>query len=98
MRSRLLTGLFYLQHAFGITDEQVVAGWVENPYWQVFTGEIHLQATPSIDPFSPSHRDKWLGEKGIDELLAQSIEAAKKVRVVTKKPMASWCAAGTKDR
>lgn len=83
LRSRLITGLRYLQHAFGLSDDQVVAGWVENPYWQVFTGEIHLQTAPPIDPSSLSRGRKRLGEAGIEELLAQSIEAAKKARVVT---------------
>jgi hypothetical protein len=39
IRPRLIAGLLYLQHAFDLSDEEVVAMWVENPYWQVFTGE-----------------------------------------------------------
>jgi IS5 family transposase len=31
LRPRLVAGLLYLQHAFNLSDEQVVAGWVENP-------------------------------------------------------------------
>jgi hypothetical protein len=49
LRPRLIAGLLYLQHAFNPSDEQVVAGWLENPYWQVFTGETHLQTEPPID-------------------------------------------------
>lgn len=30
----------------------MVWGWVENPYWQVFTGETYLQTEPPIDPSS----------------------------------------------
>lgn len=40
---RLIAGLLYLQHAFDASDEVVVNTWVENPYWQHFTGEVHLQ-------------------------------------------------------
>ena len=36
---RLVAGLLYLQHAFRLSDEVVVARWVENPYHQHFTGE-----------------------------------------------------------
>jgi IS5 family transposase len=54
LRPRLVAGLLYLQHAFNLSDEQVVAGWLENPYWQVFTGETHLQTEPPIDPSSLS--------------------------------------------
>jgi hypothetical protein len=49
---RLIAGLLYLQHAFDLSDEEVVWQWVENPYWQVFTGETYLQTEPPIDPSS----------------------------------------------
>jgi IS5 family transposase len=29
---RLVAGLLYLQHAYRLSDEAVVARWVENPY------------------------------------------------------------------
>ena len=35
---RLMVGLCYLQHTFGLSDEEAVARWVENPYWQYFCG------------------------------------------------------------
>jgi IS5 family transposase len=82
LRPRLVAGLLYLQHAFNLSDEQVVAGWLENPYWQVFTGETHLQTEPPIDPSSLSRWRKRLGEVGMEELLAQSIEAAKRAKVI----------------
>lgn len=82
LRSRLIVGLLYLQHAFGLSDEQVVAGWLENPYWQVFTGETHLQTEPPIDPSSLSRWRRRLGESGIAALLAQSIEAARRAKVI----------------
>jgi IS5 family transposase len=36
---RLVAGLLYLQHAYRLSDEAVVARWVENPYHQHLTGE-----------------------------------------------------------
>jgi IS5 family transposase len=30
-----------LQHAFDLSDKEVVWQWLENPYWQVFTGETY---------------------------------------------------------
>ncbi len=50
IRPRLIAGLLYLQHAFDLSDEEVVTMWIENPYWQVFTGETYLQTAPPIDP------------------------------------------------
>lgn len=82
LRARLVAGLLYLQHAFDLSDDQVVAGWLENPYWQVFTGETHLQTELPIDPSSLSRWRTRLGEAGIEELLAQSIEAAKRAGVI----------------
>ena len=29
-----MVGLCYLQHTFTLSDEEVVARWIENPYWQ----------------------------------------------------------------
>jgi transposase, IS5 family len=43
-RPRLIAGLLYLQHAYDLSDEEVVRSWVENPYWQVFTGERYAAA------------------------------------------------------
>lgn len=82
LRPRLVAGLLYLQHTFDLSDEEVVWGWVENPYWQVFTGEIYLQTAPPIDPSSLSRWRKRMGEAGVEELLAQSIEAAKRANVI----------------
>jgi IS5 family transposase len=82
IRPRLIAGLLYLQHAFDLSDEEVVAMWVENPYWQVFTGETYLQTAPPMDPSSLSHWRERLGEAGMEELLAQSIEAAKRASVI----------------
>ena len=49
---RLVTGLLYLQHAFRLSDEAVVARWVENPYYQHLTGETFFQHRLPIDPSS----------------------------------------------
>jgi hypothetical protein len=75
--TRLIAGLLYLQQAFDLSDEEVVWQWVEDPYWQVFTGETFLQREPPIDPSSLTRWRKRLGEAGVEELLAATIEAAK---------------------
>jgi len=82
VRGRLIAGLLYLQHAYNLSDEEVVWGWVENPYWQVFTGETYLQTEPPIDPSSLTRWRQRLGEAGLEELLAQTIEAAKRAEVI----------------
>ena len=73
---RLIAGLLYLQHAFDLSDEEVVATWVENPYWQVFAGEIYLQTRPPIDPSSLTRWRKRLGETGVEEMLSLTLVLA----------------------
>ena len=66
--SRLIAGLLYLEHAFKLSDEPVVAFWLENAYWQVFMGETYLQTEPPIDPSSLSRWRKRLGEESVEEV------------------------------
>ncbi len=42
---RLVAGLLYLQHAYRLSDEAVVARWVETPYFQHFCGETFVGKT-----------------------------------------------------
>lgn len=82
IRPRLVAGLLYLRHTYNLSDEEVIWHWVENPYWQVFTGETYLQTEPPIDPSSLTRWRQRLGEAGIEELLAQTIEAARRAKVI----------------
>ena len=75
---RLVAGLLYLQHAYRLSDEAVVARWVENPYYQHFTGETFFQHRPPIDPSSLVRWRKRIGEDGVEWLLTKTIEAGLK--------------------
>jgi IS5 family transposase len=75
---RLVAGLLYLQHAFRLSDEAVVARWVENPYYQHFTGETFFQHGMPIDPSSLTRWRRRIGEEGVEWLLTQTIEAGRK--------------------
>jgi len=79
---RLMVGLSYLQHAFGLSDEAVVSKWVENPYWQYFCGETYFQHRLPIDPSSMSRWRKRIGEKGCELVLAQTIQVGLKSKAV----------------
>ncbi|MHB1700343.1 MAG: IS5 family transposase [Acidobacteriaceae bacterium] len=81
---RLVAGLLYLQHAFDASDEAVVGTWVENPYWQFFTGETDLQTEAPVDPSSLTRWRKRIGEAGVETLLALTIEAARKAGMISK--------------
>lgn len=75
---RLVAGLLYLQHAYRLSDEAVVARWVENPYYQHFTGETFFQHKLPIDPSSLTRWRKRIGEEGVEWLLTQTIAAGRK--------------------
>ncbi len=46
---RLMVGLQYLKQAFDVSDESVVLGFLQNPYWQYFCGYEHFQKELPID-------------------------------------------------
>lgn len=43
LRTRLMVGLHLLKHMKGLSDEELCAVWVENPYFQAFCGETHFR-------------------------------------------------------
>jgi IS5 family transposase len=85
--ARLVVGVLYLKHAFGLSDEEVVAQWVENPYWQYFCGMEHFQHKI---PFHPTSLGKWrkrLGEEGCEKLLQELIDVAIREDVIEKRDL-----------
>jgi IS5 family transposase len=100
---RLMVGLCYLQLTFALSDEEVVARWVENPYWQYFCGFDYLQLALPIDPSSLVRWRHRIGQDGIELLLQETIAAAKRAAAVkeqslertrasTTAAVRSWCA------
>ena len=74
--TRLIAGLHYLKHTYGLSDEQVVRRWSENPYWQYFCGERYFQHELPLNPSSLTRWRQRLGETGVESLLAATIDAA----------------------
>lgn len=79
---RLMAGLLYLKHAYDLSDEEVCVRWLENPYWQFFTGEVVFQTALPCNPSSLTRWRQRLGEAGMEELLAQTIAAARSMKAV----------------
>jgi IS5 family transposase len=63
---RLVAGLLYLQHAYWLSDEAVVARWIENPYYQPFTGESFFLHGLPIDASSLPRWQGRIGEEGVE--------------------------------
>jgi transposase, IS5 family len=82
--TRLMASLLYLKHVYALSDEDTVQRWSENPYWQHFSGERYFQYDLPCDPSSLVRWRQRIGEAGCEWLLAQSIEAARRGRVIKR--------------
>jgi len=65
--------MLLLKQMFNQSDESVLERWVENPYWQYFTGEDFFQTAAPFDPSEFVHFRKRLQESGLEFLLGQSV-------------------------
>jgi IS5 family transposase len=76
--TRLMAGLAILKHTFSLSDEELCARWIENPYFQ------HLCGTEFFChelPFDRSSMTRWrqrMGEERITALLQESLSIAVK--------------------
>ena len=70
---RKIAGLLLLKEMFKESDESVVERWIENPYWQYFTGEDFFQNKQPFDPSEFVHFRKRLKEDGLEFVLSQTV-------------------------
>lgn len=85
---RLMVGLQLLKHTSNLSDEEVVAAWVENPYWQHFCGEQYFRHDAPIDPSLMSGFRKRIGEAGCEFILGMTVCAGLATRTVAKTSLA----------
>ena len=69
---RLMVGLLLLKQMFNQGDETVVAGWVQNPYWQYFCGMNEFQWQVPCDPSDLVYFRQRIGEAGVQRILKVS--------------------------
>ena len=77
-----MVALHYLKYTHNLSDDDVVAGWVENPYWQYFSGMKWFEHKIPIHPSSMCRWRKRIGEAGAEQLLKTTIEAGLKLKAV----------------
>lgn len=70
---RKIAGLLMIKEMFKESDESVVERWIENPYWQYFTGEDFFQNKQPFDPSEFVHFRKRLKESGLEFILSQTV-------------------------
>ncbi|RUT94874.1 IS5 family transposase [Mesorhizobium sp. USDA-HM6] len=76
--TRLMAGLAILKHTFDLSDEELCARWVENPYFQYFTGEEFFRHELPFDRSSITRWRQRMGEEPITALLQESLAVAVK--------------------
>ncbi len=71
---RRMVGLLLLKHIYNLSDEAMVDRWIENPYWQYFSGEKVFQTQKPFDPTEFIHFRNRIGKEGAEKLLKVSIQ------------------------
>jgi len=78
-----MVGLHYMKHTYNLSDEEVVAHWAENPYWQHFCGETYFQHQLPIDPSQMTRFRKRIGEAGCKFMRGLTIHVGITTRAVS---------------
>jgi IS5 family transposase len=85
---RLMVGLQLLKHICNVSDEEVVASWVENPYWQHLCGAQHFSHLLPIDPSLMTMFRKRIGESGCEFILGLTVAVGLATQTVAKSSLA----------
>jgi IS5 family transposase len=64
INTRLMVALHFLKHHQDLSDEAIVARWMESPYWQFFSGMQFFSHQPPIDSSSMTRWRTRLGRAG----------------------------------
>jgi transposase, IS5 family len=74
--TRLMAGLSILKHMHDLSDEDLCARWVENPYYQLFCGEEVFQHQLTFDRSSLTRWRQRMGEQRLAALIQESLAVA----------------------
>ena len=84
LSTRLMVGLHYIKHTYNLSDEAVLAGFLESPQWQYFCG---LEYYTDKAPCDRSSLTRWRHRMGADKiklLLKETIEVAKRTGLLKR--------------
>ena len=73
--TRLMVSLQYLKYVHDLSDEGVLAMWVENPYWQHLSGMKFFEHQAPIEASSLRRWRKRLAKVGAEKLLEETLKA-----------------------
>jgi transposase, IS5 family len=84
-----MVGLQLLKHTSNLSEDEVVALWVDNPYWQHFCGEPYFRHDSSIDPSLMTGFLKRVGESGCKFILGLTVQAGLATKKVARTALAA---------
>jgi IS5 family transposase len=70
---RLMASLLILKQLHNLSDEETIAQWQENAYWQYFSGEDTFQWRVPCDPSEMTYFRRRIGEAGVERIFQASI-------------------------
>src|SRR5262245_37812671 len=76
--TRLMAGLAILKHTFDLSDEELCARWVENPYFQYLCGEEFFCHVLPLDRSSLTRWRQRMGEETIMPVLRENLSVVVK--------------------
>lgn len=85
--TRLMVGLHYLKGLHDLSDEDVVEGFLENPYWQYFCGMEFFEHKLPLNSSSMTRWRKRVGSRGFETLLKETLETALLMNCLKQKDM-----------
>ena len=79
---RTMIALLYLKHAFNLSEEAVVERWSDSPNFQFFSGQAYFEPRLPCDATTLVKFRRLLGEEGVEELLAQTVNLAVSLKLI----------------
>jgi IS5 family transposase len=70
---RLMVSLLILKQLHNLSDEETIAAWQENAYWQYFSGEDTFQWRIPCAPSEMTYFRRRIGQSGVEKILQASI-------------------------
>ena len=83
--TRLMVGVNILKYMYGLSDPEVCARWLENPYFQHFCGEINFCHDAPFDRSSMTRWRQRLGDEKLNELIKESLATAQRTGALRPK-------------
>jgi len=71
---RLMVSLLILKQLYNLGDETVIEQWIQNPYFQYFSGEKEFQWKAPCDPSDLVHFRNRVGDNRINKILEVSVK------------------------